>query len=75
MNQKPDRETLNRWHSDPNNWKWGMFYFNKEDKRLFPPKRVPMMGWTINFANKWSILAMIALVITIIIFMKFVTIS
>lgn len=38
-------------------WKWGLFYFNKEDKRIFPPKRIPWMGWTVNFANPKSILA------------------
>jgi uncharacterized membrane protein len=33
---------------------------------------VPMMGWTINFANKWSMIAMIALVAAIVVFMKYV---
>ena len=37
------KETLEKWHKDPNNWKWGSFYFNKEDHRLFPPKRIPWM--------------------------------
>lgn len=59
MSNKPDKETLNKWHNDPNNWKLGIFYFNKEDKRILPPKRMPGMGWTVNFANPWSILTMI----------------
>lgn len=46
----------NNWHNDPVNWKWGMFYYNKQDGRLFPPKR-SYLGWTINFANLYSILA------------------
>jgi len=29
-----------QWREDPNNWVWGMFYFNPEDKRLVPPKRI-----------------------------------
>lgn len=70
MSHKPDKETLQRWQKDSTNWKWGLFYFNKEDKRIFPPKRVPMMGWTVNFANKWSIMAMIALIAGIVTFMK-----
>ena len=61
MNNKPDRETLKRWHNDPDNWKWGTIYYNKEDKRLLPPKKMPGMGWTVNFANPWSILAMIVM--------------
>jgi len=72
MSQKPDKETLNRWRKDSNNWKWGMIYYNIEDKRLFPPKRVPMMGWTINFANKWSILVVVAHIVAIVAFIKLV---
>ncbi len=53
---KPSQETLNQWHKDPNNWKLGMFYFNKKDKRIFPPKRVSMLGWTVNFANPISVM-------------------
>ena len=56
---KPSKATLNQWHKDPNNWKWGMFYFNKKDKRVFPPKRVSMMGWTVNFANPLSVLVFV----------------
>jgi len=63
--QAPNKETKDQWHSNPNNWKWGIFYFNKEDKRLLPPKRFKSMGWTVNFANPYSILFMIALIIAI----------
>jgi uncharacterized membrane protein len=30
------------------NWKYGMFYYNKEDKRYLPPKRQEWMGVTVN---------------------------
>jgi uncharacterized membrane protein len=66
--EKPNKETKDSWHSDPSNWILGMFYFNREDKRIFPPKRIAQLGWTINFANPVSILviaAIIALVIVI----------
>lgn len=59
MNPTPDKDTLKKWSADPNNWKWGIFYYNKEDKRLMPPKRNPAMGFTINFANKKSVLIFI----------------
>ncbi len=52
----PSQETLEKWSKDPNNWIWGIFYYNKEDRRLLPPKKNPMMGFTINFANRNSIL-------------------
>ena len=64
---KPDKETLDQWHKDPNNWKWGIFYFNKLDKRIFPPKRIKYLGWTLNFANPYSFLGMIVLVIVIVV--------
>ena len=37
-NENPSKETKDQWHKDPDNWKWGLFYYNKEDKRIFPPK-------------------------------------
>ncbi len=59
----PDRETSERWRKDPNNWICGIFYFNKEDKRIFPPKKIEWMGWTINFANPKSVLYMIGFIL------------
>ncbi len=52
-------------HQDPSNWKWGIFYFNKNDKRIFPPKRIKNLGWTINFANPYSILVYVLIVLAI----------
>lgn len=59
---KPNLEQDN----DPNNWKWGIFYFNRNDKRIFPPKRSRMLGWTINFANPYSVLAFIAILVGVV---------
>ena len=63
--KKPSKETVDAWHKDPANWKMGIFYFNREDKRLFPPKRIAMLGWTINFANPLSFLALAILVASV----------
>jgi uncharacterized membrane protein len=65
--EKPTKEDYKNWQNDPDNWKWGIFYFNKEDKRLFPPPRNKLFAWTVNFANPISILAFIALIILMII--------
>jgi uncharacterized membrane protein len=65
-NEKPDKETMNAWHDDPSNWKLGIFYYNKMDKRLFPPKRVRYFGWTVNFANPYSVLVLLGIIILII---------
>lgn len=34
-------------------WRWGMFYVNPEDPRLWVPKRFGI-GWTLNFARPWA---------------------
>ena len=36
---------------DPDKYKWGLFYFNPEDKRALVPKRNMMLGYTLNFAQ------------------------
>jgi len=52
--------------NDDSKWIWGIFYFNPEDKRIFPPKRIAWLGWTINFANPYSVLAFVLLILVII---------
>ena len=63
--EKPSKETLENWRNDPNNWKYGIFYYNKADNRIFPPKRNIYMGWTINFAKPSSIIAFVVLLLII----------
>ncbi|RYD78561.1 MAG: hypothetical protein EOP55_06825 [Sphingobacteriales bacterium] len=41
-------------HDNPDNWKWGVFYFNRNDPRLVVPKQVEVLGWTFNFAHPIS---------------------
>lgn len=67
MKQKiePNEFQLKQWHDDPKNWKLGIFYYNSKDNRLFPPKRF-YGGWTVNFANPYSVVSMIVLVVLII---------
>ena len=60
--KKPSESTLKEWHKNPSNWKFGVFYYNKEDKRIFPPKRISAMGWTINFSNTKSIVVFLVLI-------------
>ncbi|UTN04837.1 DUF5808 domain-containing protein [Flavobacterium bizetiae] len=67
INNKPDQENHNDWDNDPDNWIWGMFYYNPKDNRLFPPKRIKEFGWTINFANPNSVfIALIVIAILLI---------
>ncbi len=62
----PSKETLKKWRKNNKYWILGCFYFNSEDQRILPPKRIAWMGWTVNFANKKSVLLFSAiLVVTI----------
>ena len=65
MNNEDKKRLHKEWHDDPNNWKFGVFYYNKADHRIFPPKRIWQLGWTINFAHwpAWIILTLILLLI------------
>jgi uncharacterized membrane protein len=64
---KPDKELFDQWHDDPSNWRMGIFYYNKKDKRLFPPKRLRGLGWTVNFANPYSFLTLLVIIILILV--------
>ena len=55
----PDDKTSKDWQQDPENWIWGIFYYNKQDSRIFPPKRIGEFGFTVNFANPKSVLALV----------------
>jgi uncharacterized membrane protein len=56
-------EPFDQWHDDPSNWRMGIFYYNKKDQRLFPPKRIKGFGWTVNWANPYSYLSLLGFVI------------
>jgi uncharacterized membrane protein len=60
------QEIYDAWHNDPGNWRAGVFYYNPKDPRIFPPKRIGFLGWTINFANPYSVLTSIGFVLLII---------
>ena len=42
--------------TEPEYWKWGVFYFNPNDPRIVVPKRIEWLGWTLNFAQPVSII-------------------
>jgi uncharacterized membrane protein len=48
---------------EPKNWKWGIFYYNPNDSRLFVPKSIGI-GWTPNFARHKSYLIPIAIFVS-----------
>ena len=60
---KPSQETIENWQKDPNNWKLGIFYFNREDNRVFVPKPIESLGITLNFANPKSYIAICIMIV------------
>jgi uncharacterized membrane protein len=42
---------------DKKNYKFGVFYHHKSNEKLWVPKG-DGLGWTLNFANKWSYLVL-----------------
>ena len=65
-----ERARFTMWSNDPGNWKFGLFYFNPKDHRLFPPKRMAAFGWTVNFGNPMSVLALVLLIVALLSFHK-----
>jgi uncharacterized membrane protein len=49
-----------------NYWKAGVFYWNPDDPAIFVSKRVGI-GYTMNFANKWSWITMAAVLVALLI--------
>ena len=58
---KVNQETKDKWHEDSKNWKLAIFYFNPADKRILVPKKNKFLGWTLNFANVFSYLILVAI--------------
>ncbi len=47
--------SLDRFHSDPANWKLWFFYYCRADQRIIVPKRIRGLGWTLNFARPLAV--------------------
>jgi uncharacterized membrane protein len=48
--------------NDPENYKWGIFYFNPDDLRAVVPKRNRWMGWTLNFGQPLAWLIILGII-------------
>lgn len=61
-----DQQEINRqeWEN-PENWSGGLFglYFSKRDTRIWVPKSVPALGWTVNVGHpagaRWLMLLLL----------------
>jgi len=57
-----DQFENDRMIQNPENYKWGIFYFNRKDHRILVPKRINMMGWTLNFANIYTYFLLLGII-------------
>ena len=71
FNNKLTQETKDKWQNDPTNFVMGIFYYNKQDNRIFPAK-ISGLGWTTNFANPKSVLALLGVIVALVLIMIFV---
>lgn len=63
MKTNTEKEIFDSARKDPRSWKGYFFYMNGNDSRIFVPKRIPSMGWTLNFANPYSYLILLSIII------------
>lgn len=56
---------------DITNYKFGIFYFNRNDPRTIVPKRLRNLGFAVNFAHPISYL-LVFLILAIIVYLIYV---
>ena len=63
MNQENINES--EWHN-PDNWtgpNWLSVYFSKRDSRVWVPKQIPGLGWTVNLRRPGGMAWLLAIMI------------
>ena len=55
---------------DPRHYRWGLFYVNPDDPRIWVPKQLGL-GWTLNFAHRssWLIMGLLLLPLLLLAFL------
>jgi uncharacterized membrane protein len=62
-----DEFESDRMIKDPENYKWGILYFNRKDGRVVVPRFNKVMGWTLNFGSYYSYLIVLGLILAVMI--------
>jgi len=65
MKSKRTKRSHDILDKKPNNWR-GLFYYNTNDPRILVPKKIPFMGYTLNFGNLFTYLFLLGLIILIV---------
>ena len=45
MKTELEQDKLDKMRNNPENYKWGIFYFNPQDSRFILPKKNQWLGW------------------------------
>jgi uncharacterized membrane protein len=61
--EKKDSEISDKGFTDYTKTKFGIFYYNPDDKRLWVPKRIKWTGWLLNMGHRYAWLAVIGLLL------------
>ncbi len=67
-----EKEDLKKMRENPNNWIFGLIYYNPNDPRTFLPKRIKWLGFTLNFAKPLSYLFVVLLIVLIYLIAKYI---
>jgi uncharacterized membrane protein len=59
---------------NPDNWAGPGFYFSKRDSRVWVPKSIPWMGWTLNIARPMGAYLLLAFIIGIPLFIIIISV-
>ena len=62
MKSKLDKAIFDSMIKNPNNWN-GIFYKNPNDPRVLVPKIKPGMGWSFNWANPYSYISLVCIIL------------
>ncbi len=62
MKTQYEENELYNMRNDPDNYKWGLFYYNKKDPGFLIPRKTGI-GFSPNFANPYSYLVIIGIII------------
>lgn len=62
MRSQYEQNELDEMRKNPDNYKWGIFYFNPNDPRCIIPRRNIALGVSLNFANPYSYLIILGFI-------------
>lgn len=70
MRTQFEQDELDRMRNNSDNYKWGLFYYNQRDPRFLVPRKTGI-GFSPNFANPYSYLIIIAIIVFAILLANF----